>query len=283
MLVYLAGAIDFADERKFEWREKAKKALNQLGVHCFDPAGAFSWSNKAWESRAEELKKVNYFAINECDVVLAEYHFDCQHTGTLMEIMFALRNGIPVVLWKEGQLPLYLVNSRVVHEQSLDNALERIIEWHSVVDKDECKCEQLELKVKKLHPFAQLPTKAYPSEDAGWDITVLDGRVVEPMESEDIPTGIAIEMSPGMYGRLIGRSSGLRKHGFVVNEGTIDNGYRGELFVNILNVTDKNIEVRPGDRIAQLIIHRIEPVRVVVVDELSPSERGSKGFGSSGR
>lgn len=140
------------------------------------------------------------------------------------------------------------------------------------------------LKVKLLTQDGKLPTKAYDNEDAGYDLYVSRYSVINPGETVDVSTSIAIELPFGYYGRLVGRSSTLRKRGLIVNEGIIDNGYRGELFICLHNVNNEQVTVHPGERIAQLIVHRIDSLgwEVEEVTQLSQSERGKKGFGSSG-
>jgi dUTP pyrophosphatase len=93
---------------------------------------------------------------------------------------------------------------------------------------------------------------------------------------------VAIQLPVGFYARLVGRSSTLRKRGLFVFEGIIDQGYRGPLFVFVENKTEAVVEVADGSRIAQIIVQPIFQPRLEEVQQLDDSERGSKGFGSSG-
>lgn len=128
------------------------------------------------------------------------------------------------------------------------------------------------------------PTKAYPN-DAGWDLYVSRPVVVPPRSFVDVHTDIYVAMPEALWGRITGRSSTLRKRGLLVNEGVIDPGYRGELFIGVWNLRDEPVELKVGDRIAQLIFHRVVEVlwHDVFGGELPKGERGDKGFGSSGR
>ena len=137
------------------------------------------------------------------------------------------------------------------------------------------------MKVQRLNDDATLPGYGYAG-DAGMDLAVVGRHVLAPGESRDLPTGIAVEMPPGFWGRITGRSSTLRKRGLFINEGVIDNGYRGELLVYVTNRQSTPVEIEPGDRLAQLILHQIVHTDPEWVDELSPSERGTAGFGSTG-
>lgn len=136
----------------------------------------------------------------------------------------------------------------------------------------------------KLGKGAKPPFKKHLG-DAGWDLYVSRACVIPPGETVDIHTDINIDMPPYLYARIVGRSSTLRNHHLMVNEGIIDNGYTGELFVCVHNVGDKPFTVEKGMRLAQVIFHTIEDVRWSEVDEIvvAPGKRGDKGFGSTGK
>lgn len=130
---------------------------------------------------------------------------------------------------------------------------------------------------------AKKPYKKYDG-DAGWDLFVSRPCTIEPGETKDIHTDIKIEMPPRLSARITGRSSSLRKHNLLINEGIIDNGYTGELFVCAHNLGTEPFNLYPGMRIAQILFHPIEDVRWSEVDELdsNPGKRGDNGFGSTG-
>lgn len=97
-----------------------------------------------------------------------------------------------------------------------------------------------------------------------------------------IPTGIHLELPAGYWASIEARSS-TSKNMLIVPKGVIDEGYRGELFAVMINVGSEPVYVYHGDRYVQLIIHKRNEVNVIEVDELAPSQRGSSGFGSTGR
>jgi dUTP pyrophosphatase len=141
----------------------------------------------------------------------------------------------------------------------------------------------IDLPVRRLREDAVLPNQAYEG-DAGLDLVACESLTLQPGERAVVPTGIAVEIPDGYAGFVQPRSGLAARHGIgVVNSpGLIDSGYRGEIRVVLLN-TDRNetFEVRPGMRIAQLVVAPVASVRLVEVDELAASERGGRGFGSS--
>lgn len=129
-----------------------------------------------------------------------------------------------------------------------------------------------------------VPSQGNPG-DAGWDLRARNSIVIEPGERALIPTGIAIALPPGFVALVHPRSGLAWKNGLaLVNApGTVDAAYRGEISVIAMNVDPRTaISISRGDRIAQLVVQRVEEVEWVPVDDLPSSRRGSGGFGSSG-
>jgi dUTP pyrophosphatase len=141
------------------------------------------------------------------------------------------------------------------------------------------------LAVQRLREDARLPTRVH-ADDAGFDLYAVEAATLAPGERATVPTGIAIELPERHAGLVLPRSGLAARHGIsVVNApGLIDAGYRGEVNVLLLN-TDREatFEIAPGDRIAQLVVTRVEAPDIAEVDELAPSARDAGGFGSSGR
>jgi dUTP pyrophosphatase len=142
----------------------------------------------------------------------------------------------------------------------------------------------LSLRVKRLDPRAVLPRRAHDG-DAGLDLHALDGFELAPGERTQVRTGIAIALPPGTAGLVLPRSGLAARHGIsVVNApGLIDEGYRGEVQVLLLNTdTRETFRADAGDRIAQLVVVDVEAPEIVETDDLGDSSRGTGGFGSSG-
>jgi dUTP pyrophosphatase len=140
------------------------------------------------------------------------------------------------------------------------------------------------LAVRRLDPAATLPTRAHEG-DAGLDLYASEAASLRPGGRASVGTGVALEVPPGHAALVLPRSGLAAKHGIaLVNApGLIDAGYRGEVRVLLLN-TDRHaaFEIHGGDRIAQLLIVAFAPVTVTAVETLEDSQRGERGFGSSG-
>jgi dUTP pyrophosphatase len=140
------------------------------------------------------------------------------------------------------------------------------------------------LQVQRLDARAVLPARAHPG-DAGLDLCALDGGELAPGQRTLVPTGVAIALAPGHAGLVLPRSGNAVKHGIALvnSPGLIDEGYRGELRVLLLNTdTEATFSWAPGDRIAQLLIVAVAAGDVVEVESLDDTARGAGGFGSTG-
>lgn len=126
-----------------------------------------------------------------------------------------------------------------------------------------------------------LPLKKHDG-DAGYDLYVSRDTLIEASSFTDIPTGIKMALPAGLWARITGRSSTLRNRNILVTEGIIDNGFRGELWIGAFNLSNKDVTVKKGERVAQLILHDIIGAYWDLTDELEESDRGGNGFGSTG-
>ncbi len=138
------------------------------------------------------------------------------------------------------------------------------------------------LKYKKLSDT--VPDLQYAKAgDAGFDLYAKETVTLAPGQQVAIPTGVALEIPEGCVG-LIWDKSGLSiKFGLKTMGGVVDAGYRGEVMVGMINLSDKEYTFEAGHKVAQMIIQKFEAVSFEQADELSGSERGEAGFGSSGK
>jgi dUTP pyrophosphatase len=134
--------------------------------------------------------------------------------------------------------------------------------------------------VKKLDPRSLVPVRKTP-DAACLDLAPIEGGVLTPGEAKRFKTGLAIALPPGTVGRIVSRSSRFFE-GFYI-DGTLDPDYRGDVSLQIRNVSDRALAVVAGERYAQLLVLRFHRGEVVEVEELSKTERGEGGFGSTGK
>ncbi len=139
--------------------------------------------------------------------------------------------------------------------------------------------------VRRIHPAARLPGYAHsPEEDAGMDLCAVEEVTLGPGQWRDVGTGLVVEIPPGYEGQVRPRSGLALRHGVTMlnSPGTIDPGYRGEVRVLVINHGPSEFHIRPGDRIAQLVVGSYAAVEWQAEEDLSASMRGEGGFGSTG-
>ena len=141
----------------------------------------------------------------------------------------------------------------------------------------------IEVAVRRLREEAVVPRRAYEG-DAGFDLAACEEVTLGAGQRSVVPTGIAVEIPEGYAGFVQPRSGLAARHGITIvnSPGLVDSGYRGEIRVVLLNTdVSEPFTVEQGMRIAQLVVVPVASVRLVEVDELATSERGTRGFGSS--
>lgn len=142
----------------------------------------------------------------------------------------------------------------------------------------------MRLEIKRIDPDLPLPSYARDG-DAGLDLSSADDVVLKPGERVVVPTGFAVAIPEGYAGFVHARSGRAFKEGLALPNapGLIDAGYRGELKVLLVNLDPAEpIYIRRGEKIAQLVVQRVERAELEEVAELEPSKRGDGGFGSTG-
>jgi dUTP pyrophosphatase len=143
------------------------------------------------------------------------------------------------------------------------------------------------LKFKKTHDNASIPTKNHHN-DTGLDVTSVVDITIPANGSAVVDVGLKFAyIEPGFWVQICGRSGLGFKHGILPHPGIIDEGYRSDAGVKLYNLSDKDYEVKAGDRIAQFVVYKNYPVTCIEGDisegDTSESVRGEKGFGSSGK
>ena len=141
--------------------------------------------------------------------------------------------------------------------------------------------QPIQIKIKKLHPDAIIPSYAHQG-DAGLDLFSTEDTTIQPHKRKLISTGLAIELPEG-YVALIWDKSGIANNtGVTTMGGVIEHTYRGEYKALLLNTSKEPYEIKKGQKIAQLLIQPISTAEVEEVQELSETQRGKGAFGSTG-
>ena len=140
----------------------------------------------------------------------------------------------------------------------------------------------MELQIKKLHPDAKLPSFAH-APDAGMDLFTVEDVNLDPGERYSVPTGLSLAVPAGHVGLIWDKSGVAQTRGLKTLGGVIDAGYTGEVFVGMVNVGSESQTFIAGDKIAQLLIQKVEHPKIIEVDELDETTRGEGRFGSTGK
>ncbi|MGO9339888.1 MAG: dUTP diphosphatase [Terracidiphilus sp.] len=142
------------------------------------------------------------------------------------------------------------------------------------------------LRVKLLDPAARAPVVAHPGEDLGYDLFALEGATLAPRATVRVRTGIAVEArhpaTGAPLGLLVRDRSSMAARGIATTAGVIDAGYRGEILILMTNLGEAAIELKAGEKIAQMIPVPVLTGPVETVESLEDSARAEKGFGSTG-
>lgn len=270
MLAYLASPIDLATGVEDD-RLAARSALDKAGFAVYDPSAPYSGRVMA---NAAAVMHINGAALERADALLALLPEGAASVGVPMEIRDAVGADKPVAV--------------VGVQHSVQLAGMRVCCWPT--EEVEAATLWLSGAVEEWRANSRdllwtgdgaEPTKSYEG-DAGYDLVCSKSTAIPIGGFADVPCGVRVQMPRGVWGRITGRSSTLRRRRLLVAEGVIDNGYRGELFCGVQNLGDEKAVVEAGERVAQLLLHNDINLRTVRVEELGESVRGEQGFGSTG-
>lgn len=139
----------------------------------------------------------------------------------------------------------------------------------------------MKLYIKKVDQNAKLPSYAHAS-DAGMDMYALERVEMAPLERVQIKTGIAFELEIDHVALVWDKSGLSHKKGIKVLGGVLDAGYRGEILIGAVNLGNEKVIFEAGDKVAQVLIQKIEYAEIEEVQELNTADRGEQGFGSTG-
>lgn len=276
-MFYLAGPMDFVvDDMEVErmYRDVGQ-AIEASQLTWYRPQHPFV--NGMTDPKS--VVAVNNYALWKAKGVLALLPPGVPTIGTPMEIQQALSQGKPVAVLG-AQLSCQLQGSPGLKCFAMDDAIQAV-RW-LLQNADLYQAETESLLRWKGDPGCE-PKRSYEG-DAGFDLFVAEDVDIHVDGFRDVSLGISVELPPGTWAMLTGRSSTLRRRGILVTQGVIDNGYRGEIFAGCRNLSESKVHLKRGERVAQLIPFALESCSMVPtqVAELNPSDRGSNGFGSTG-
>lgn len=282
-LIYLAGPIDQANRIDLaENRNRARKLLEMAGFTIYDPSVACLAGAAAGLADRPDPRPflIHQEALRQSDGVLALLPWGVPTIGTPMEIGKATAMGKPVAVLG-GQDSWHLVGEEGIKVFDPETP-EEAVAWLCEVVESEGLDTRIPLKFTGDRRLA--PIQTHPG-DAGFDVYIARSLRLLPGETQDVECGISVELPPGFWGLLVGRSSAA-KRGIRVQTAIIDGGYRGPLFTIVQNAADlaEDVELKAGERLAQLIPIPLatDSMRPVYVENLGESDRGDKGFGSTG-
>lgn len=315
MFIYVAHPIDNANLYNWQMLAKVREKLrNLLGEKysdyvLYEPAAAFSVGKEAQPTT--KINVVNNQALKQADLLLAIVPSNARTWGTIDEIRHALTLGTPVVVYTDSQEKLgwaaqyepeddiTFIESRYGAMQTNESVRAVVAILVEVITRVATRAEEskprpgydvsvLPVSWERENEPTRYPTKAH-SDDAGFDLYVSKDTVIPPHAFADVPTNTRVALPVGTWGYLTGRSSTMRNRGLLVNPGVIDRGYTGELYSGVWNLTNESVELKEGDRVAQLIVinNPTEGTIVIPVDKEKfdsyDTSRGTDGFGSSGQ
>jgi dUTP pyrophosphatase len=147
--------------------------------------------------------------------------------------------------------------------------------------------DKIEIKFVRTHLDAVLPERNHKdilTGDSGYDLTAVEDCVIPARDGNVVPVGLKIGyITPGHWIRIESRSGLHFRYGLSAFNGVVDNSYRGDISPRINNNSDNDYQVKKGDRVAQLVLYPLIAVESSIIDTVEETERGEKGFGSSGR
>ncbi len=280
-VLYVAEPIDQSDMGSWKGSvARMMKLATDRGWIVYRPAGAWKVGDGA--PVGHEIESVNRAVLRNCRAVVAFLPAGVPTVGVPREVEWAVANTVPVVAVSDLTSAWSLSD---VPRIELDD-VPTFGSWLVAVENTPPASQSAVAFM--LRSGGRLPAKSNAG-DAGFDLFVSEDTHVGGHEFVDVPCAIQVALPTGVWARITGRSSTLRKRNLLVAEGIIDNGYRGLLYSGVYNLGVDTAVVRKGERIAQLILHtntssEYVPVEVDIglFDRIPGDSRGEAGFGSTG-
>lgn len=272
MIVYMAQAIDRSRPGSLGEKvaDDTTSELLELGHTVFSPKGF--WKATQPDPKIQTMNETMLLA---SDAMAAVLWSDDRTIGVPWEIALARQHGIPVVLATDmapSMVMLAHMAGAGVEITTSARAAARAIDRSRRSDR----------LIARWEGTGEAPRAGYPG-DAGFDLVVSQAVQVQPGEMVDVPADVAVQLPPGMWALITGRSSSWKRK-LLVKDSVIDAGFRGVLFASCMNLGTEPVEIAAGERIAQLVPMSLTAAGIEWErGDLTSTERGTAGFGSSGR
>lgn len=303
MLVYFAHPIDQASVAETVGYRSVARQLAKVFGWVFDPSRAFLADPEL--DFDKRVQRINNEAIALADAVFAMLPAAGNTIGTVAEVIRAAHLGHPVMVYSPkmpiglGDLPpnveLWQADPLPGKRNAdLEAAARRLLEVTETINLMYPAQELHQAKgtsflsegPQTLHYSGPLHAARRYNGDAAWDVPSEYNVILEPGERRRVKTGVYVAPPPDVWISMVGRSS-MFGRGLFVEPGVIDSGWRGELEAKVYNLSSTEAIIKAGERIAQLIPHRVEAQRLVPVDVGEPAnlpdgDRGTNGWGSTG-
>lgn len=279
-LTYFAHPIDQADSPS-KLVSTAVVEIARAGVATYRPGNAFMLFDTPVPSEAASIDAINRRAIEVCTSIFAVLPAGVPTLGVPAEIERFLAAGKPTVILTDLEGSVQIegwaeAGAHVFNADTLPRGFDLAQLLHGPTT------PTMPWTYANPRVTVPAPSKAYP-DDAGFDLSVSEPVKVEPGESKLLPTGVRVAIPHGYWGLIVGRSSTWHRRKLMTIPGVIDAGWRGELFVSVHNFGIETQDIAVGERLGQLIILPAWLGGLNWQAELPPHERGTNGFGSSGR
>jgi dUTP pyrophosphatase len=273
MIAYLAQAIDRNPAGSLS-RRLADRISTELAEHklsVFRPSGG-------WEIDIEadpKIQRINEAALALSDVVIAVLLHADRTIGVPWEMALAVQQGIPLVVHTD-------MDPNMVMLAHLAGSGATICTYPEATVRAAAAAPPRDRGLARWDGSGEAPRSGSPG-DAGFDLVVSRPVTIEPGGFADVPSDVAVQLPPGMWALITGRSSSWKKR-ILVKDSVIDAGFRGVLFASCLNLGSEPVHIDVGDRVAQIIPMPLAASGIHWEKcQLDSSDRGAAGFGSTGR
>lgn len=288
-LIYLAHPIDMyrLDNLDRQIIHGVTVGLQSGGFPVYHPAEAFHVGGEP----TDVISRVNEAAMDVSTGAVAFLPSQAKSIGVPAEVNYLLNRGKPVLLITNLEPTSWVVagwagNPLCRISSNNEDDLTAGLDWLASATAEAADARAVRdteaIIFGKHVAGAILPTRGYKT-DAGYDLYTHGNYVIDPGEFVDVSCGVSVDLPDGTWGLITGRSSTLRKRGLLVAQGVIDEEYTGLLYAGCKNLTPYPVEVKEGERVAQLILH-YAPGQEYTPTWGTPRQktRGSNGFGSTG-